>query len=170
MRSLTTLIAWLVLAAPAAAQPADFLSKVESMPDFLQTDKDGEFVKGGTRYCAPVAASNALIWLSRNGYPKLAPTGEVDKEIQIQLIRTLALPQFMDTEREFLPARPRRLHPAEGVCISSSSDPRRFTARPQSRSGPSGNRPGLKVDQAGHQPSQGARLAEFRILRSRAGG
>jgi hypothetical protein len=100
MRSLTALVTWFALVAPAAAQPADFLSKVESMPDFLQTDKDGEFVKGGTRYCAPVAASNALIWLSRNGYPKLAPIGEADKETQIQLIRTLALPQFMDTEAE----------------------------------------------------------------------
>jgi hypothetical protein len=100
MRWLPSLVVLVIVAGSAAGQPADYLDKVESMPDFLQTDKDGEFAKGGSRYCGPVSASNGLLWLSQHGYPKLAPAAESDKEIQIQLIRTLASPQFMDTQEE----------------------------------------------------------------------
>ena len=49
MRLLPSLVILVLAAAPVSGQPADYLDKIGTMPDFLQTDKKGEFAKGGTR-------------------------------------------------------------------------------------------------------------------------
>ncbi len=48
------------------------VSRLDSTPDFLQSDPTAKLPAGGLTACGPVAASNALMWLARNGYPKLA--------------------------------------------------------------------------------------------------
>ncbi len=48
------------------------VSRIESTPDFLQSDPSANLPAGGLTACGPVAASNALIWLARNGFPNLA--------------------------------------------------------------------------------------------------
>ncbi|MBX9666097.1 MAG: hypothetical protein K2X93_00705 [Candidatus Obscuribacterales bacterium] len=47
------------------------VSRLDSTPDFLQSDPSANLPAGGLTACGPVAASNALIWLARNGYPNL---------------------------------------------------------------------------------------------------
>ena len=93
MRKLTTL----ALAFVAVALHADsHRAKVAHTPDFLQTDKDGGFAKGGTQFCAPVAISNSFMWLAANGYDELRPEGNA-KRAQIAMIRALSGREYMNT-------------------------------------------------------------------------
>lgn len=100
MRILLSACLFLANASMAQSQPPSFSKKINDTPDFLQTDKSAGFTKGGTRYCGPVAASNSLLWLAKNGYPKLKPPAKTEKESQISLIRKLASANLMDTEDE----------------------------------------------------------------------
>jgi hypothetical protein len=75
------------------------LAKVADTPDYLQSDPAfGGFPEAGSNYCAPAAVSNALMWLSDNGFPKIAPTSGDPKHDEYDLIVTLASPTFMDTD------------------------------------------------------------------------
>lgn len=97
MKLWLSLVAVVVLAidvTPAVAQQA---SKADATPDFCQTDKQGKFYNGGKMYCAPVAASNSIVWLAQQGYPQLLDAGESNKQSQIELIRTLASSDYMGT-------------------------------------------------------------------------
>jgi hypothetical protein len=47
--------------------------RLDSTPDLMQSLPEAKLPRNGYTYCGPVAVSNSLIWLSRNGYPKLAP-------------------------------------------------------------------------------------------------
>jgi hypothetical protein len=58
---------------------------INEIPDFTQTDVRGENNGNGQQYCAPVAVSNSLMWLSQK------QTG------QLQLIEKLASSQYMNT-------------------------------------------------------------------------
>jgi hypothetical protein len=112
---LSSLLVAVMLSATAAETPAVCTAKIAAMPDFCQTDESGKFDNGGKVFCGPVAASNSLVWLAQNGFPKLLPpvkvksdegNGSADgdskvaaqKGAQIELIRTLGSPDFMGTE------------------------------------------------------------------------
>ena len=95
---------------PSIAQPAICVDKIFSTPDFTQTDPRGHFAAGGKNYCAPVAVSNSFVWLSKHGFPGLMPgnsketkIGQDDKKLieqQIELIKILASPAYMNTRAE----------------------------------------------------------------------
>jgi hypothetical protein len=70
---------------------------VPGFPDLTQTDPELGAPAGGESHCGPVAASNALFWLGRNGFERLLPEGASDKQRQILLVRALASRQFMGT-------------------------------------------------------------------------
>ena len=84
----------IVSSGPLEAAPAD---KVTATPNLCQTDPDGEFAGDGSQFCAPVSISNSLMWLAKNGYPALDPTGEGDKAAQLKMVRTLASSDYLDT-------------------------------------------------------------------------
>lgn len=93
MRTITALALTLL----AATLHADsHRAKATQTPDFMQTDREGGFAKGGSQYCAPVAVSNSLMYLAANGYDDLRPEGTA-KRAQIALIRTLASKEYMST-------------------------------------------------------------------------
>lgn len=57
------------------------------IPDLLQTKESANFAGGGTQFCGPVAASNALAWLK----------GEQSEDYQIQLVHKLSSKEYMNT-------------------------------------------------------------------------
>ncbi|HYH09387.1 MAG TPA: hypothetical protein VEK11_20235 [Thermoanaerobaculia bacterium] len=87
----------LLLTFSATALSADsHRAKVAQTPDFLQTDREAGFAKGGSQFCAPTAVSNSLMWLAANGYDDLRPEGNT-KRAQIAMIRTLSGRNYMNT-------------------------------------------------------------------------
>ena len=96
MRTFVPIIALLLFPVVLSAQTTSQRSKARSTPDFLQTDREGGFARGGTQFCAPTAVSNSLMWLAANGYDDLIPSGS-GKEAQIEMIRTLSGPDYMKT-------------------------------------------------------------------------
>ncbi len=72
--------------------------KITDIPNLCQTDPEGEFAGDGSQFCAPVAISNSLMWLAKNGYPALDPTGNGDKAAQLKMVRTLASADYLDTD------------------------------------------------------------------------
>jgi len=95
------LLLCLTLAWPAAcAAPAErCVEKMPSMPDFFQADKAyGRLPRGGSAYCGPTAAANALIWLDTNGFGDIHPAAAPDARDQFELIRALGSAQFMKTD------------------------------------------------------------------------
>jgi len=66
-------------------------------PNFMQTNDDAHLRGGGEQYCAPVAASNALVWLSENGFPRLLKNSADKSADQIKIIKTLGSNGFMNT-------------------------------------------------------------------------
>jgi hypothetical protein len=81
-------------APPAApATPARF----GETPDLTQTDPELELPGNGESHCAPVAASNALVWLANQGHEPLLPVGGTEKERQKRLVKRLSSARFMST-------------------------------------------------------------------------
>jgi hypothetical protein len=72
-------------------------SRPDETPHFWQLDPRGGFENGGRDYCCPVAISNSLVYLARQGFPSLAP-GENGKQAQIDLINTLASKDYFGTD------------------------------------------------------------------------
>ena len=58
---------------------------INEIPDFTQTDIRGKDSGNGQQYCAPVAVSNSLMWLSKKSAG------------QLQLIKKLASKKYMNT-------------------------------------------------------------------------
>lgn len=92
---------FLVLAAGIgmASTPAPPILEFEGMPSFQQ--RDAAFLAGGRAYCAPTAASNALMWLAGHGYPGLRPGGQDAPGSQKDMIERLAA--LMGTYRDGTP-------------------------------------------------------------------
>lgn len=86
-----------------------YLTKMSETPDLMQTLKQARFLGGGKMFCAPVATSNALMWLGTHGYPKLLPKSQGNQAIaQIQMVHLLASREMMNTS-ERSGTGPRRL-------------------------------------------------------------
>ena len=87
--------------------PKAYREKVDATPDFCQTDQRyGKFPGNGDELCAPVALSNSLIWLNRNGFPNLVPKEKSTKSEQADLIRLLCSDDYLGTDlREGTPPK-----------------------------------------------------------------
>jgi hypothetical protein len=107
MRSRSILIAvpWLlacasVLADDAKSFPAVFSSRLSATPDLLQTDPEAKFPDNGAYYCGPVAVSNSLVWLGKQGFPELVPGKGSTRHKQIELGRSLGEAMRVSKESE----------------------------------------------------------------------
>lgn len=69
--------------------------KIKSTPDLVQTCKEANFSKNGSFYCAPVAVSNSLVWLSKNN---LIPLKLTDRFDQYNLVKKLAKDKYFRTD------------------------------------------------------------------------
>ena len=85
-------------AAPAIAAAYD-TQRLDRMPDFTQTDPALGLPNGGRMYCAPVAAANALVWLSEDrGYSRLLPVRGLSTTEKVATVaRTLGETDYMST-------------------------------------------------------------------------
>ncbi len=91
------LILLFILPGAALAYPPAYTEKIDSTPDLLQMDRRNRLPGRGKQYCAPVAASNSLIWLAANGFPDLVPEIAGKKMTQSQLALELSMARYMDT-------------------------------------------------------------------------
>ncbi len=82
----------------ALCAPAVYLEKVDSTPDMGQYDGIGYLPLKGQGYCAPVAVSNSLMWLSESGLPDLAPSTGDRKMTQLRLASLLGEARYMKTD------------------------------------------------------------------------
>ncbi len=94
------LVVLCLVCAAVFAEGSVLADKVDSTPDLLQTDPEGNLPGGGRQYCAPVAVSNSLIWLGENGYKNLVPRGMSRKKAQIEIARILGSKDCMNTNLE----------------------------------------------------------------------
>lgn len=77
--------------------PDVFTEKINAIPDYYQQDTAyGGFNDGGRVFCGPTAISNSLMWLTENGYPKLADTTSDRKKAQHDMIALLASSNYMN--------------------------------------------------------------------------
>lgn len=60
---------------PKAAAPAlaPLTERMNEFPSLWQMDERAGFLGDGAKFCGPVAASNALLWLATHGFPRLLP-------------------------------------------------------------------------------------------------
>jgi hypothetical protein len=63
--------------------------RIAGTPDLMQTSPELNLPAGGRYYCAPVALSNALAYLSKRGYARLVPANIGSTDGQAQLISKL---------------------------------------------------------------------------------
>jgi hypothetical protein len=78
-----------------------YVEKTVTTPDYQQSDPDFGGLPGqGSTYCAPTAASNALIWLDDHGFDGLVPNSPDRKRDQFDLIALLGSSGYMDTNLE----------------------------------------------------------------------
>lgn len=71
------------------------LSRIVDTPDLTQ--RQTRLPVSGSAYCAPASVSNAFVWLSKQGYPRLLDNSLANGD-QIELARVLGTPEFMDTD------------------------------------------------------------------------
>jgi hypothetical protein len=89
------LVAWSGSALAAAYDTR----RLDTMPDFTQTDPALNLPNGGRKYCAPVSAANALVWLSEErGFSRLLPVRGLSTTEKVATVaRTLGEPEYMST-------------------------------------------------------------------------
>jgi hypothetical protein len=85
---------------PEAANPppAWFTDKVADTPHFYQLDPRWQLSVAGEKYCAPAAASDALVYLANHGFDRLLPDPTDQDLAQIDIIRKLASDNYMGTD------------------------------------------------------------------------
>lgn len=72
------------------------LKKIQQTPDLVQTSRAAGFYKSGSHYCAPVAVSNSLVWLSLN---KRIPVSLENPQDQYDLVKKLASNNYLRTDK-----------------------------------------------------------------------
>lgn len=73
-------------------------NKISITPDFCQGNTEyGQLSKSGSSHCAPVAVSNALIQLNKNGFYKFTDTKNPNTYNQLGLIQQLGSSSYMKT-------------------------------------------------------------------------
>jgi hypothetical protein len=82
-------------AAEPSAEAKACLDKLGSMPDYCQVnEKYGELPGDGGSLCGPTSLSNTLIWLTKNGYPRLVSGPVRAEKTQLELIQALSSPEM----------------------------------------------------------------------------
>ncbi|NLW31477.1 MAG: hypothetical protein GXY77_08490 [Fibrobacter sp.] len=72
--------------------------RISSIPDYYQKEnRFGTYPLNGSMHCGPVAVSNSLIWLSKNGVASLVPSSGDDLLDQHNIIEKLASKEYMNT-------------------------------------------------------------------------
>ena len=87
------LAALLVTTSPFAAE-----DKKIDIPDLCQ--ESDELPYRGLSYCGPVAVSNILVHKQKNGFPNMISTDEHGLVNQLELVKTLGSPEYMNTSHE----------------------------------------------------------------------
>jgi len=83
---------------PAADHTPDvYVEKINSTPDMTQTDPDAKLPEGGRVHCGPVAVSNSLVWLAKNGFESLASPFAGGAKAQYEMARLLGEKKYMNT-------------------------------------------------------------------------
>ena len=95
--SLLKVLVFTLLPIGAMNPAAPDVDRFQGTPNFIQTDQDSSLPGGGKEFCGPVAASNSLVWLSKNGFPNLAPNSGSPKDDQVSMIKTLGSNEYMRT-------------------------------------------------------------------------
>ncbi len=87
-----------VLVALLAIQnpPSIYTDKAVDTPHLYQQDPNGQYEGGGRNFCAPTAAADGMVYLSRHGYPALCPGKTMDDAYA--LVRTLASKTYIGTD------------------------------------------------------------------------
>jgi hypothetical protein len=81
--------------------PESFTEKLHVIPDYFQRDRAfGGFPLGGSMYCGPTAASNAIIQLSQSTQAVLFNQSGNPKKDQHELIRRLGSREFINTGKD----------------------------------------------------------------------
>ena len=84
---------------PKEPPPSRSEERLGRTPDLTATNSEAALPFGGNHYGAPVAASNALVWLARaRKYDRLLPGGETGARPQGRLAGKLGSRGYMDTE------------------------------------------------------------------------
>ncbi|MBX9688305.1 MAG: hypothetical protein K2X27_16470 [Candidatus Obscuribacterales bacterium] len=78
--------------------------RVVLTPDLMQSDPRAALPSAGSTSCGPVAASNALVYLAKKGYPKLLDREGIDSKEQAKLARRLALMMGVNAKRGASPS------------------------------------------------------------------
>lgn len=86
--TLSVLVAQILVADLAAT--ASTFDRSTQTPDLMQTDPQAALPDGGREYCGPVAAADAIVWLSKNGFPSLTTSKAEDAKTVGALALTLA--------------------------------------------------------------------------------
>jgi hypothetical protein len=81
----------------AWAFPPSYTDKVREIPDMTQTEPLLHLPGGGKQFCAPVAVSNSLMLLARQGYTKLVPETPDSKKAQALVAGLLGSKRYMNT-------------------------------------------------------------------------
>ena len=76
-------------------RPNAYVEKASDTPHLYQLDPAGGYSNGGKNFCAPTAAANAIIYLSRHGYQNLFRGSTMDDAYA--LVRELASKEFIGT-------------------------------------------------------------------------
>lgn len=82
---------------PDAGMAPAFVDRSQDIPDYCQTNPEGQFPDHGAYFCGPVAVSNSLMSLAKNGFPRLVPSEMRDQDAQVKLIHQLASSGYINT-------------------------------------------------------------------------
>ncbi|MBT4819418.1 MAG: DUF1080 domain-containing protein, partial [Lentisphaerae bacterium] len=97
LASLVLLVCSHGLSADADRSPKSSTYKIHATPDLRQRTVQRELGLRG--WCAPTAISDTLMWLGRNGYPRLIPKARTSEEAHIKLAARLGSMEYMETVR-----------------------------------------------------------------------
>lgn len=82
---------------PEISQSPDY-KRISSIPDYYQKEnRFGTYPLNGSMYCGPVAVSNSIVWLAKNGFPSLVEFSNDPLLDQHRVIEKLASKGYMNT-------------------------------------------------------------------------
>lgn len=101
MKSFIYFILILLCFSPMTIYGEKYVSKIKDMPDFCQGDtRYGKLPNLGVSHCGPVAVSNALMWLSQNGFSNIYKSKYVGAQKQYDMILTISSSEYMKTQKK----------------------------------------------------------------------
>jgi hypothetical protein len=83
--------------AMAAKIPPVYLEKLDKIPDLMQSLPEAGLPGKGAAYCGPVAISNSVVWMQKNGFEKIADFENWSPRNQGALALLLSRSKYMGT-------------------------------------------------------------------------